>query len=422
MPDAVVLSHELDLARLAQLTPEAVPNAVVAGDPCLDRLRESSALREEYRRALGAGDATTVVTVTSTWGPGSLLGRHPDLIDAFLSELELDRHIISAILHPNVWFAHGPWQVETWLADSLRSGLRLIPPLKGWQQTILASDVVVGDHGAVTGYAGAMLIPTILAAFPRAEVATGTAVDRLGRLAPTLDPRSPLPEQISAAIRGHDRTRMRQVADLASSRPDVCADILRSTFHSLMELPEPDRPAVVFPYAPADLTPRRESVRACRLAVDWAVGEGDTAVVRRWPAEVTASRQRGPRAVDSYLAAHDDHPRRDLRGNADILLVTETDSSSLDDVLAHTIEQRPACSVAIAAVDDTRYRLRHRRLGSIEAFCTGSFTGPMMSAVIAATAHDYWLIRRSTPPAAIQLVVGSSRIQLELKSIDPHIG
>lgn len=173
VPDAVVLAHEYDRVRLARLAPEALTNAVVAGDPCYDRLFASRELRERYRAVLGAPPGTTVVTLSSTWGAGSPLGRHPDLVDDLISQLDMDEHVVAAIAHPNAWFAHGPPQMRAWFTDALRAGLRLIPPERGWQQTILASDLVTGDHGSVTGYAAAHGIPTMLASFPREEVAGG---------------------------------------------------------------------------------------------------------------------------------------------------------------------------------------------------------------------------------------------------------
>ncbi|MRH91656.1 hypothetical protein GFY24_30170 [Nocardia sp. SYP-A9097] len=422
VPDAVVLAHEDDLGRLARLTPEALPNAVVAGDPCLDRLRASTILRQKYRKALGAEQDSTVVTVTSTWGPGSLLGQRPDLINDLLAELELD-HIVTTVLHPNVWFAHGQWQLRTWLADALRAGLRLIPPVKGWQQTILASDVVIGDHGSVTGYAAAMLVPTMLAAFPHDEVATGTAIDRLGRSAPILNSDLPLREQISMARHNHDHAGAAQLGPLASSHLDSCADILRTTFYGLMDLPEPGRQAPVFPYPPADLVPEREPVHSCWLTCDWPDDKDDTAVVHRWPADVTARRRRGPRALDGYLAVRYDHPRRDLSGTADITVLGDTDPSGVDDALRRTIRLRPACMVAVLALDETRLRLCHRRLGILEAHTAPALSAdPMAQAVVAMVVHDHWLIRGESPPATIAIHLESRRILLHLKGIDPKAG
>jgi hypothetical protein len=61
-----------------------------------------------------------------------------------LAELDLDHHVVCTALHPNVWYAHGPAQIELWLGDCLRVGLRLIPSVRGWQQALLP--LQLSDH------------------------------------------------------------------------------------------------------------------------------------------------------------------------------------------------------------------------------------------------------------------------------------
>ena len=77
VPAAILLAHQDRLVQLRRSCHEAVPAAVVAGDPCHDRLVASLPLRDAYRRALGVRDDQKLILVTSTWGPGSLLGRAP---------------------------------------------------------------------------------------------------------------------------------------------------------------------------------------------------------------------------------------------------------------------------------------------------------------------------------------------------------
>ncbi|WP_446224772.1 hypothetical protein ACTWPB_06435 [Nocardia sp. IBHARD005] len=419
VPAAVVLSHVNDRQRLTLTAPEALPNAVVAGDPCYDRMQASSHYRHAYRAALGARADTTVVTVSSTWGPGSLLGQHPDLINDLLSELTLDNNILAAVVHPNVWFAHGPLQLRTWLADAVRSGLRLIPPIRGWQQTVLASDVMVGDHGAVTSYAAAQGIPTLLAAFPHEEVATGSAPDILGDLAPTLHPLLPLPGQIAQAITTHDSTRMQAVTSLATSRPGACLDTLRSTFYELLNLSEPDHPAPEFPYAAADLMPETQPLQACWVACEPEPNRSSTSSVRirRWPADVTPRRNRGHRTTDACLVVHEDHPRRDLNRNADIIVVSKRPDIDSDELLRRTLQHRPSCSVAVVEVGPGRLRLRHRVGGLSEAISPNPVRGPMPTAGIAATAHTMAKNSRAAG-RELTMLIGDQRISFALKDID----
>ncbi|MBV9379852.1 MAG: hypothetical protein JO242_04170, partial [Streptosporangiaceae bacterium] len=92
VPTAIVLSHKADLAALGRQCPEALPAAVVAGDPCYDRMLASRSLRERYRRALGVGPAQKLVVTTSTWGTRSLFGQAANLLDQMLVELPADEY------------------------------------------------------------------------------------------------------------------------------------------------------------------------------------------------------------------------------------------------------------------------------------------------------------------------------------------
>ncbi|WP_228781024.1 hypothetical protein, partial [Nocardia cyriacigeorgica] len=380
VPAAVILPHDSDLTALSRTTPEAVPNAVVAGDPCLDRLTASLPLRQQYRRALGADSHTTVVTLTSTWGPNSLLGRNPELIDATLAELTLQDHIVTAIIHPNVWFAHGPWQLRRWLAGARRAGLRLIPPLHGWQATLIASDVVIGDHGAVTGYAAALSIPTLLAAFPESEVAPGSAAELVGRFAPRLDRRRALPEQLGEARSRHDSDLSEQIAQRVSSRPGQCADLLRSVFYRLIGLAEPAFAAPVPPYPVAGLDADREPLRSCRISCR---PDGVDLHIQMWPGDVAARPRRGHRTTETYAAVDITHSRRDLRANADILLQS-ADYAATD---AEILRAYPAAIMVVTIVQPERLMILHRRHGRFELEVSEPVAVPMWPAGLAAAAH-----------------------------------
>jgi hypothetical protein len=344
-----------------------------------------------------------VVVVSSTWGGRSLLGRHPDLVSELVAELTMDDHVVAAVLHPNVWFAHGPWQIRYWLGDAVRSGLRLIPPVRGWQQAILAADVVIGDNGAVTGYAAAVGVPTLLAAFPSDEVASGSAIDVLGRSAPVLDRDRPFQEQIHAAVRDHDATRLSGVAALTSSVPDQSAQILRATFYRLMDLPEPDHDVPVFPYPPEDLRPVNATARAARVACDW-IG-ADLVRMRRWPADVLAGRRRGPRDVETHLVVHSDHPRRDLRNNAAIVILADGPGPDLArDGLASVLRERVGCTVAMAATGRHRYLVCHRTRGQVQVRLLARSAHGVDPALFASVVYSWW-DRPDRPPDGLPPVV-----------------
>ena len=72
--DVLVLSHPEQMDRLRNACPEAAPTAVLAGDPCFDRMLAARPYRERFRRALGVKPGQRLVLLNSTWNPESLFG------------------------------------------------------------------------------------------------------------------------------------------------------------------------------------------------------------------------------------------------------------------------------------------------------------------------------------------------------------
>jgi len=239
LPSALALTHDAELAVLRESCPEALPAAVVVGDICLDRLLASIPFRARYRAALGVADDEKLVVVTSTWQPESALGRHPDLLDRLLRELPCGFKV-AAVLHPNIWHVHGPFQVRTWLADCVRRGLLLLPPDEGWRAALVAADLVIGDYGSVTRYGAAIGTPLLLSEFPRHDIRSGGVADLLDRRAPHLCRDMPLADQVRMSASG-DRTWRCEVLEMLTSRPRRAGAILRTTLYDRLGLPEPAR-------------------------------------------------------------------------------------------------------------------------------------------------------------------------------------
>ena len=222
---AIVLSHDRELDLLAESCPEALPAAVVAGDICLDRMRASLPFREHYRRALGVQPHETLVTISSTWTAESTFCQRPELYR------ELPRAArVAAVLHPNIWAAHGVWQVRSWLADC---DVIVVPPEEGWRATMIASDVVIGDHGSTTQYAAAVGARVLLATCP--EVRDGSLAHALAEAVPMYA--GDIAEAV--AVPGFQ--------DLVSSRLDQAGAILRAAMYRLLGLQEPVHAVPVSP-------------------------------------------------------------------------------------------------------------------------------------------------------------------------------
>lgn len=279
--------------------------------------------RQRYRNALGADPRRSLVVVTSTWSTNSLLGSWPNLLRRLLAELPVDRFQVAAIMHPNIWQGHGSAQVKLWLADCLRAGLTVIPPLEGWRAALIAADLVVGDFGAVSCYGAAVGRPVLLAVFPEDQIVPGTAVHRLGQIAPRLDHTSSLRAQVEAAIQTHDNMRYAEIAELVTSVPGESARLLRTACYRLMGLAEPATEAIVAELPTDGLIPRAGP----RVAAAHVTGEIDAArrVVRveRFPADVSPRFGGPPLDRPRHLVVHSGHPVRGLRDAADVLFTEE---------------------------------------------------------------------------------------------------
>lgn len=285
-----MLSHREQLARLKAECPEAVSRAVIAGDICFDRLTASVRWRERYRADLDLRSGQRLVVATSTWGPESLLGRRPELFARLLADLPVDEYRVAAVVHPNVWHGHGPWQLRAWLADCRRAGLMMIPPREGWRAALVAADCVVGDHGSVTLYGAALGRPVLLGSFPDEEVDPATAMGELGRRVTLVRDDRPVRGQIERALAEHTPEYGDAIAAQAFAKRGRAAETLRDLMYRLMGLEPPHAPVRVAPVPPPVPEPRVwEHAERPALVATASVcgGPGDVVVrVERYPAEL----------------------------------------------------------------------------------------------------------------------------------------
>lgn len=294
VPSTLVVSHQDQLDVLHTVEPRLLPRAVVAGDPCFDRLVASAGRRDEYRSAFGATGKQLVV-LCSTWGGRSLFGRRPDLATRVVAELETDRYRAALTLHPNVWARHGALQIRTWLRPALDAGLALVPPDEGWRAALVAADLVVSDHGSLTCYAAGIGAPVLLAEDGGPEVVPGSPIDTLRRRLPRLRQDIPLDEQV------HDATPAPDVADAIFARRGQAIELLRAAIYRELRLPPPETPARVRPVPVPDLTPAAPTVHAVRSALTHKSADSASVVLRRFPAVTYDEDQTHPR----HLAAND---------------------------------------------------------------------------------------------------------------------
>ncbi|WP_308408089.1 hypothetical protein [Streptomyces mayonensis] len=297
--DGLVLSHPEQVDRLRRVCPEAAGSAVVAGDPCFDRMLAARTHRDRFRRSLGVRRGQRLVVLNSTWNPEGLFGSGgrdilPGLLPRLAAELPADGYRLAAVLHPNIWYGHGPGQIRAWLDEACRRGLALIDPVRDWRQAILAADAVVGDFGSVSYYAAALDVPVLIAADGHGKLTPGTPLESFVRHAPRLDPHGPLRGQVERLLAGQ-RTPA-DAADGVTSVPRASARLLRQHFYRLMDLPEPSAPALLEPLPlPAYNPPRRTAPLRVRTRV-----EGTDVRIER--SSVSSYGARG----DVHVAVHED--------------------------------------------------------------------------------------------------------------------
>ncbi|MFG2404592.1 hypothetical protein ACGFR8_09725 [Streptomyces brevispora] len=365
--DALVLSHPEQCDRLRAACPEAVPTAVLAGDPCFDRVLAARPYRERFRRALGVRAGQRLIVLTSTWNPESFFGDGgaggddllPALLPRLAREFPVDEYRFAAVLHPNIWHGHGPGQVRAWLDRARRCGLALIDPLEGWRQALVAADAVVGDHGSVTFYAAALGTPALLAAAPLHELDPDAPISDFMRAAPRLDPRAPLREQIDRLI---DRHRpLPGPAEYTTSVPGEAAVRLRTLFYSMMGAAEPEWAASLEPLP----LPRHEpvSVTVPLHVLTRVRGPGEVSVTR-WAGSPPAAECAGG---DVHIAVHEDTRDVDQLDLADVIfrdgLPDDPRFGSPSVWTAEVLQRRPGCALAAFAVGPAECVVRLRGHG-----------------------------------------------------------
>lgn len=336
VPSIIVLSHPEQLARLTDACPQAARAALVAGDPCFDRMLASLPLRETYRQAFGIGPRQRLVVISSTWGDSSLYGKDPGLIRRLAARLDLDRYRLAVALHPNIAGRHSRWQVRQWLSDCERAGVLVLPSEELWAPALVAADLTIGDHGSVSFYSAALGTPLLLASAPEHKVDPRSPIGQLLAVAPKLDRQAEPAPQLERALADHERS---PITRLTTSRPGQSAKALREAIYRGLDLPAPRTPAetwllpvptVSFPSAHAQL-----------IDVDMTT---NPPTVTRYPADALREPQLLPENV--HLVVHTRETNTRLLDLADIVLHDRICDPA--HWIARTLRELPGCHLAVA--------------------------------------------------------------------------
>jgi hypothetical protein len=240
LPSTLVLSHDEQRGVLADQCPQALEVALVAGDPCFDRMLASRRLGADYRVALGVGSGKRLVVVASTWGRHSLIHQVPDVVPRVLRGVDADRTHIVVAVHPAAWASHGRRQMRAWLGAG-SSCVTVLEPEQDWRPAILAADYVLGDHGSTSAYAAALGKPVLYVAPGNSHLDPGSAQAALMAGGYRWRRTVPLRYQLAHLDVHADPATRRVLAQAAAarltSRPGQAHRLIRERMYELLGIP-----------------------------------------------------------------------------------------------------------------------------------------------------------------------------------------
>ncbi|MFC8566430.1 hypothetical protein ACFUIW_11800 [Streptomyces sp. NPDC057245] len=403
----IAVSHPDQERQLLAAHPKARSRTLVVGDPCFDELSASLPDTVAHKRAWGVPDDKRLLVLSSTWGPTSLLGRDPGLAARALAELPYDEYRVAAIIHPNVWAAHGSWQIRAVLADALEAGLLLIPTVHAWRSALVAAEAVVGDHGSVTLYGAALGKPVLLATYGD-DAVPGTAMAALGEAAPRLRPEAGIRPQIESVIAGHTPGLYSGISRLAFAAPGRALARLRTVLYGLMELAEPAPTAPPVRALPRPSTPERTVVTS--WTVDSAAGSDGAGqwvvTVHRRPAAVSRPSDEGFEGF-RHLACAEEERDRQLAESASVITRSRHTPSAVGALswIRDTLGRFPGCRLAAASLGGNSCLVGLRDGRTVETTVTGPAVDPGLPAAVV-----YTCLRAGLPldDALVALRVGET--------------
>jgi predicted transcriptional regulator len=359
-PSVIGVANVEQMNDLAETNPSAIPKAVVIGDPSFDRLQVSSARREEFRRRLGVGVEQRLVMVSSTWGEHSLLRRYPNFVEQLVSQLPIDQYKVVLVQHPNILSDPKISEHEITQDAAVANGLFVLPPSQGaWRAALIASDVVVGDHGSITFYAAGLGKPLLDVGVEEFEAAPGSSLADFTALSPKVDVSGDLRRQVESAVDDHDTSWFESIGRRMFVLPGESIRVLLSQVYALMGLPEPKRHPRPRPILTTGVLrgdpPRSTLVFTTLRSRDRRSAD---ALVERFPAKLAELAQQHP---DRILLCQWGETQTQLLGSAQVHVRDDVlDAKEAQRWTASMLESYPRASLAAAADSRTSCVLRTR--------------------------------------------------------------
>lgn len=364
-------------------SPDAVPQIVTAGDLLHEQMLASVKLRSRYRRALGVQPHQQLVQLTSTWGPHSLMDERPDLPVQLLASLPADQYKIALTLHPHIWTTYGKRQLETWLQSAVESGLLLVHPYD-WKTTLIASDILIGDHGSVTNYASALGIPTINTE-EKSFLDVTNAVNELHE-----------PGFHKAAL----------------SETGQAAQRLRAQMYELLGLTEPHHPTAL---RALETPANTHAKQPTSFRVHTLKAHDADIQLERFPLVSDIDREQG------FIVITDQERNLAIMNNAEVVVATKPSSHIEAESLADELLTINPGAAFTAATSESRLTIRSERPSRIRATAAVTDTSKGFtpdSVLIAAAVYSWIQQSQHADHCNLRVQTGAHKFTIELKCTD----
>ncbi|MEU4046825.1 translation initiation factor 2 [Streptomyces antibioticus] len=406
------LAHPDQVATVTAVDPTSASRAKVIGDLTLERVLASSPLRDRYRAALGTG-ARTLLVLTSTWGPESLIRRHPELPARLAQQLPYDEYQLALIIHPNERSLLGTYELTERLAPALDAGMILAGAHDEWASVLIAADALATDHGSAALYycAAAEDRPVVSVHGGGGELIPGSPMGVLLDRIPQLE----RAEDIIEALRAYRPGPGKAAAEAAFAPPGDAVERLRTEVYALLGLTPPTHRAAPRPLQiPA---PSRRVPAAFDVHVEATTNDGVR--ITRHPVGTG-----GP--PGHHLAVEHGAASEQLARSAGLLLrrpllaptATPVDLAwTADGWTRHTLSAYPGCRAAAALLPSGESLLRvrgHEQPYTVRAepLTEGERIVRLDPSVALSAAHARLLARPGEKPARLNCHIGERTFRI----------
>jgi uridine kinase len=223
-------SSERRRTEFCRLKPELEPVIAVVGDMRVDQLMAISPTPSALN-----GSRPNIL-IAGSWSPGNLFESMGRELVVEASKL-FDQYDFSLRPHPHMLQQEAFAAWRGFFAEQERHGFSISPPQVEMGEAIArAAAVVCDDLSSVALYAALLHKPLILARSGSPQVPKGSALDRLGGIAPNLHRGSELPALLRKVLEHKSPAGLDEFALEVNSRPGQSTALIREEIYSLLNL------------------------------------------------------------------------------------------------------------------------------------------------------------------------------------------